>query len=342
MPLSVLVAANRLAATGSFDPEITNGAPVFRKFLAAIGISLRAPAATLGRGGVALASVVGVVSCTGIDRQQEPAVVVWVSDTTPGYTRVVSALQRQLPMTTRVVQFNGDQQRAQAARRELTDDDAPIVAIGALALEQARQLPRRRVVFCQVFHYEQPGLLTASTFGVKPMPPLAKQFHAWKLLDPALTRVALITGPGLRDLPAEAQRAGTQMRLDVRHVVVQSDKELLYTVRDRLAGVQGIWLAPDHRVLSRETLRDVLAHAVRQGMTVMVFDRRLLDFGALASAEGDQREVAERVVELLRRPPNAGPRVVALERTRVSVNSQVAARLGLTTPPIFRRGAHVF
>lgn len=289
--------------------------------------------------------VLGIAGCAGIDRthEPEPAVVVLVSDQTPGYTRVVSALKKKLPTRPKIVQLNGDPQRAVAVRHQLANGRAPIVAIGALALQQARQLPERRVVFCQVFYYEQPGLLTPTTIGVKPLPPLAKQFHAWKLLDPTLTRVALITGPGLRDLPAEAKRAAAQTQLDVRHVVVQSDKELLYTVRDQLTDVQGIWLAPDHRVLNREALRDLLAHAVRHGMAVMVFDRQLLDFGALASTEGDQLEMAARIVELLQRPQDgAAPRVVPLERTRVSINSQVAAQLGLTAPPVFRRGVYVF
>lgn len=300
--------------------------------------------AKLGRQCLTLFLVLAVAGCAAVERALAPksAVVVLVSDNTPGYTRVVSALKQKLPMAPTVMQLNGDPQRAAAARRQLADGDAPIVAVGALALQHARQLPERRVVFCQVFHYEQPGLLTPTTVGVKPLPPLAKQFHAWKLLDPTLTRVALVTGPGLRDLPAEAKRAAAQTRLDVRHVVVQSDKELLYTVRDRLTDVQGIWLAPDHRVLNREVLRHLLAHAVRQGVSVMVFDRQLLDFGALASTEGDQREVAERVVELLQRPPEQTPRVVPLERTRVRVNAQVAAHLGLTAPAVFQRGVYVF
>lgn len=293
---------------------------------------------------VVLFLALGIAGCAGIDhaREQEPAVVVLVSDTTPGYTRVVSALKKKLSTTARVVQLNGDPRQAAAAQRQLAGGHSPIVAIGALALQHARQLPGRRVVFCQVFHYEQPGLLTPTTVGVKPLPPLAKQFHAWKLLDPTLTRVALITGPGLRDLPAEAKHAAAQTRLDVRHVVVQSDKELLYAVRGRLTDVQGIWLAPDHRVLNTEALRDLLAHAVRHGMSVMVFDRQLLDFGALASTEGDQGEVAERVVELLRQPQDRTPRVLPLERTHVRVNAQVAAHLGLTAPPAFRRGVYVF
>lgn len=313
-------------------------------FRRSLNLGRRSPVA--GRPRLALCLVVlGIAGCAGIDRtyEPEPVVVVLVSDQTPGHTRIVSVLKKKLPTRPKIVQLNGDPQRAAAVRRQLANGREPIVAIGALALQQARQLPERRVVFCQVFHYEQPGLLTPTTVGVKPLPPLAKQFHAWKLLDPTLARVALITGPGLRDLPAEAKRAAAQTQLDVRHVVVQSDKELLYTVRDQLTDVQGIWLAPDHRVLNREALRGLLAHAVRHGMAVMVFDRQLLDFGALASTEGDLREVAARVIELLQRPQEgAAPRVVPLERTRVSINSQVAAQLGLTAPPVFRRGVYVF
>lgn len=268
-------------------------------------------------------------------------VLVVVSDTTPAYARVADALRERLPRATRAVQLHGDTRAAEAKLRAQARSDTTIVAVGALALQTARRVQNGRIVFCQVFNYEEPGLMAPNVSGVKAMPPLVKQFRAWKLLDPKLQRVAVITGPGLRDLPNEAKRAAAELELQVAHVVVQSDKELVYTARDRLNGVHGVWVAPDHRILSASALREFITHAVRQGTAVMVFNHQLLDEGAVMSAESDYGEVADRVVDLVR-DPKSHAHLVALKRARVRVNDLVAARLGLAAPPVFARGTHVF
>lgn len=270
-----------------------------------------------------------------------PDIIVLVSDTTPAYLRVAGAIDERLPVMSRPIQLNGDSRHAEQKLRARIGSEDTVIAIGALALQTARRVhENRRIIFCQVFNYEEPGLLAPGVYGVKAMPPLAKQFRAWKLLDPQLQRIALITGPGWRDLPNEAKTAATELGLHVVHRVVNSDKELVYTVRNQLDDVHGIWLAPDHRILSKPALRQVLAHAMRQGTAVMVFNHQLLDEGAVLSAESDYAEVAERVVELVQAP--AGARPVPLTRARVRVNDLVAARLGLSAPPVFGRGAYVF
>lgn len=271
-----------------------------------------------------------------------PDVLVVVSDTTPAYTRVADSLRDRLPGAVHALQLNGETRGAELKLRAQSDDDTTIVAVGALALQTARRVRSgNRIVFCQVFNYEEPGLLAPMVSGVKAMPPLVKQFRAWKLLDPKLHRIAIVTGPGLRDLPKEAKRAAAELDLQVTHVVVQSDKELVYTARDRLEGVHGVWIAPDHRILSGPALRDLITHAVRQGTAVMVFNHQLLDEGAVVSAESDYSEVADRVVELVREP-GSKPRLLALKRARVKVNDLVATRLGLSAPPVFERGMYVF
>jgi len=290
---------------------------------------------------IGLLFAVALSACT-VPPWSGPDVAIVVSDTTPAYTRVADALRERLPAAARVIQLNGNAPQAPAQLRAQARGADTIVAIGALALQAARQVQTDgRVVFCQVFNYEQPGLLAPNVSGVKAMPPLAKQFSAWKLLDPKLRRVALITGPGLHDLPNEAKRAAAALDLDVVHLVVHSDKELIYTARARLKGADGIWIAPDHRVLSTAALRELLTHAVRQGTAVMVFNHRLLDEGAVVSAESDYGEVADRVAALVR-TPSPRPRLVALTRAHVRINDLVAARLGLSTPPVFERGTHVF
>lgn len=330
-----MLGTSRPSPQGSRNGGRRNHMPVTHTFMSPPSAARsRAPMALLG-------ALVLLLGACAVPPWFEPRVVLLVSENTPAYARVADALKERLPVPPRVLRLKGDARQADAAVQRLAGDDATIVAIGALALQTARRLNGRHIVFCQVFNYEEPGLLAPSVSGVKAMPPLSKQFRAWKLLDPQLNRIALITGPGLRDLPKEAKQAAAKIGLKVIHVAVNSDKELLYTTRDQIDGVQGIWVAPDHRILSKAALRELLSHAVRRGIAVMVFNHQLLDEGAVMSAESDYGEVADRVVDLVRAPVQ-GQRLVSLTRARVKVNGLVAAQLGLSSPPIFERGVHVF
>lgn len=289
-----------------------------------------------------LLSVVLLCGCAGPARWPFAAdVAILVSDATPAYEQAANALRKRLDTAPRVFRLDNDQRKAEAARRAIMERGEIVVAIGAFAVRSTRGLTDREIIFCQVFHYEEPGLIADATRGVKATPPLLKQFQTWKQLDPRLKHIVLVTGPGLADLPAEARRAGSDAGVRVTHIEARSDKEMLYAVRNFKPPIQGLWLAPDHRILNSPALHDLLTYAVRQGIQVMVFNREFLDLGALLSAESDYEDVAERVYELVNGPrtkPGSTARVVPLRRTRVQVNAIVAKQFGLSVPPALVRG----
>lgn len=266
-----------------------------------------------------------------------------VSDDLPAYEGVADSLFRRLSPAPRVHRLRRSAEALQGLVSALqAGGRGPVVAIGPEAMQAAARVSDRPMVFCQVYHYEIAAV--AAFQGVKATPPAAKQFRAWKLLDPRLKRVALVTGPDSRELAAEARAAAKQAQLELAHVEVRSDKELLYAVKRLDASIQGIWVAPDRRVLSAEVLREALSHSVRQGKSVLVFSPQLLPYGALLSVEGEHEDVAERVLAQLRRLEDGSPpaRVLALTRARVEVNPLVARHLGLAVPPAFQGGTRVF
>lgn len=273
-----------------------------------------------------------------------PRIAILISDALPAYEGVAAALTQRLSPTPQIYRLNGGNgDGAEVLAALKGDPHAPIVAIGPEALKAAALVPARPLVFCQVYNYEDahPGGIRR---GVKAMPPAAKQFHAWKLLDPRLQRVALLTGPGRGTLAAEARTAAKQAQLEFEHVEVHSDKELLYAVKRLDPTIQGIWLAPDRRVLSAEVLREALTHSVRQGKSVLAFSPQLLPYGALLSVESEYEDVAERVVAQIHRLDGMKKRdtVLALTRARVEINPLVARHLGLKVPPALQGGTYVF
>lgn len=275
------------------------------------------------------------------DRATAGAVIL-VSDQLGPHQQVAEALGARLAQAP-IYSLDGDPRKAQRVATALrADDDVLVIAIGSLAARAAGKLPHRAVVFCQSFPPEDERLAQRGIRGVRAVPPALKQLQAWKRLDPRLRRVALFTGPAMRELAGEAIAAGRQVGIVVDHIEIRSDRELRYSVKRLDADVQGLWLAPDNRVLSTEVLRETLAYSMRRGMQTLVFSSQLLGWGGLLSVEADPDDIAERVLEQARGAVAEAARVVPLRRVRATVNAEVAAQLGLSVPAEMRGGRYVF
>jgi ABC-type uncharacterized transport system substrate-binding protein len=269
-------------------------------------------------------------------------VAILVSDKAAMYAQVADALGTRLAPA-HTYELNGDERKARDVLADLhATDTRSVVAIGSLATRAAAQLSGSAVVYCLDFARSgTPSVRSANMRGVQAVPPPFKQLTAWKMLDPSLRRVTLITGRGKESLARQARAAAQRLHIELDHLDVQSDRELLYAVKHLGPDVRGVWLAPDSRVLSAEVLREVLAYALRQGKQTLVFSSQLLRYGGLLSVEADPQDVAERVLAQLRAPQGA-PRVAPLERARAVVNSEVARQLGLAVPPTMEDGLNVF
>lgn len=289
-----------------------------------------------------------LTGCSGLAARYEDSgasVVVLVSDKSPAYVKVADVLAQRIRPAPRVYHLNANPVTADAVVRNAQAGNNVIVAVGLVAARAASTVRDRPVIFCQVFNYEVNRLLTSTARGVKATTPALKQFRIWKMLDPKLTHIGVVTGPNLDNLSKEAKTAAQQLGLTLTHVEVGSDKELFHAVKGMSPTVQGLWLAPDNRVLSQEVLRDVMNYCVREGKQVVVFSQQLLPWGALMSAESDHKDVAERVVrqiEAARKTGSHRTAMLPLERVYINVNTVVAQQLGLSVPSTLRGGQVAF
>ncbi len=263
--------------------------------------------------------------------------IVFVSDESPAFTGVADAIVARAPQRPEIYNLKGDPARAaEVLRRVAASDNTSVVAIGMVAASAARQLQGKRVVFCQVFNPEQAGLITPWMRGVSALPPVSKSLREWKKLDPRLSRVGVITGDGLNELMGEAQAAAREQGIRLTVATVRSDKEMLYAYKRMSAGIEGYWLIPDNRVLSREALRELMAFSVKQGKQLMVFAPELLQHGGMISVESDAQDIATQVLARLHEAGNAavvpGPAVSRLTQVRVEVNPTMVKALGLKIP----------
>lgn len=283
--------------------------------------------------------------CTGVRAD----IIVLASDGRGAVAAATGQLQSAYSGKVTVHNLAGTREREALIVEAIKDSSVQqVVAVGLLAAQVARQrLDQKQVVFCQVLNVEEFNLVTPWMKGVSGIPSLHKQFAAWKLLDPGLRKIGLITGRHASYMVSEAQAAARALGLEIDHVAVSSDRAVLTALQElRERRIQGLWLAPDSTILSQRAILDVMANSVRHNLPVLAFSPALLKEGALLSATADSREIAGMTLDRLKRtPPGAatvpGEPLEPLTGARITISAAAAARFNLPIPVKLREQADV-
>lgn len=279
-----------------------------------------------------------------VAKRPAPEVVILVSENTPAYSRVANLLARQLGRRGSVRYLSPSLSESTRMLEPYKNDDRKqFVSIGLSASIAAKSLVNRQVVFCQVFNYQEYGLLSAKHKGVGMLPSMSRTFAAWRAVAPATTDVGVISGPGLDDMMQVASAVAKKHGITLHYATVNSDKEYLFTYKQMADKVQGYWLLPDNRVLSGNALRDVMTFSVRNSKQVVVFNDELLNLGGLISATSDYRNIAQEVLDRLEAAQDKesipGPDIVYLERAVLRINPVMAQRFNLEIPKQYKKYA---
>jgi ABC-type uncharacterized transport system substrate-binding protein len=258
---------------------------------------------------------------------------VLLSDDIPEFAAIAHEIELRTDSENLVI-YNLDGKIANAARiKSQVSGTDQVIAIGLLAATVGREIASKRMVFCQVFNYQDYDLLAENSKGVSLLPPFDLQLERWTAIAPDLRSVGIITGPDQDDLVAEIRAATARHGIDLVTREVTSDKEALYAFKRITPDIQGLWLLPDNRILSPEVVREIMSYSARHGKQVLVFGTNLLGLGGLLSVTSDPADVAEQVLARLAQPAAGGslpgPDLRALTKLRVELNPEIARRLGL-------------
>lgn len=278
--------------------------------------------------------------------EPEHGIAVLLSDGSPAFAGVEREITKKYPSPIKTYNLDHNESLYSDVQKKIqSSDQSVVVAIGLPAARVARGLSGKKVIFCQVFNYEEEDMVTPWMKGVSAIAPERELFRAWKRLYPKLTRVGVITGKNLRGLMIDAKAAARNSGIKLIHFEVVSDKETLYAYKQLTPKIQGLWLVPDNRVLSWDVIHDIMAHSVKEGKQVAVFSRELLGLGGIVSAETSYADIAERVLSRVRQAEeNAGvpgTPVIPLTRAIIKINTVMVKRLNLTIPKTLRRMAYV-
>jgi putative tryptophan/tyrosine transport system substrate-binding protein len=290
------------------------------------------------------ASASSPVAAPGIpDRVPAPSphqVVVLFANDVPGHTDVAAQIAELLPVDTYRVSLVDIRAAESATAVEALQDRAELVtvAVGLGAVEFARaRLGERPIVFCQVFNY--PDLLRGneSIWGVHSIPPLALQLQAWKSVDASLRRIGLIVSEAHMQWLEDAHEAAARAGIEIRTEVSASDRETLYLFKRLTPQIDGFWLLPDNTILSPAVLEEMLRYALSHDVGVLVFNERLLDWGALMSVSGTTANIAQTVRDIVARVVTGRteglPAMTPLSEVSLQVNTGVTTRLGKQVLP---------
>ncbi len=267
-------------------------------------------------------------------------IAILVSAEIDAMTSVARKIQQKLGERAKIYPLNNDSSVAADVIQQLSQrDNIQLVAVGLLAAQSTMLLSHPQV-FCQVFNFADYGLLADGRQGVSMLPSADKVFSMWRQITPELNTVVVATGPNQQILIDTLSRGANAQGVSLQHVEVSSDKDLIYSLKQASDQVQGIWLLPDNRVLSRQVIRELIIYSVKNGKQLAVFSPQLLSGGALLSFSTYTDDIADRVVqklELLKTHPEGKSSLSELKQLDVGINSVVAARLGLSIPATLKK-----
>jgi ABC-type uncharacterized transport system substrate-binding protein len=215
-------------------------------------------------------------------------------------------------------------------------DTDVVVAVGYRAAAFASTLEDFPVVYSQVFNTGQLDLASDRVKGVSVLPPLDRQLDAWRQFNPSLSSVGAIVGPGHETLLAEAERAAAGKGIRFGHRLAQSDREALYLFTRMVPEIDGFWLFPDNRILSKTVLREMLSYAARHRVQVAVFNDSLLSIGATISTTAVDRNIAETILLVAEQLTSDGaseiPPMSPLTDIKVRVNDDAVSTADIGVP----------
>jgi ABC-type uncharacterized transport system substrate-binding protein len=270
-----------------------------------------------------------------------PSVAIVLSNSQPAYADVARELESRLE-NSETYDLGSDGDPAVTVLRLVNDSDAnAVIAIGMRAASSSVAMSEKPVIFSQVFNYQDQDLLTDTSRGVAALPPLDAQFAAWKRIDPSISHIGAIIGPGHDDIIDEARLAAEKNGVELRIEVARSDQETLYLFRRMVREIDGYLLLPDNRILSPRVLNEMLHDANAHQVAVAVPNDAMLKMGASVSFMSVASDVADAVVRILRRIQEGHlgdvPPITPLSEIRVTTRDadtgeRAVARTGSDAP----------
>lgn len=157
--------------------------------------------------------------------------------------------------------------------------------------------------------------------------------------------VGVVFGPRAAAVAAQAARAADRLGLAIVTARVSSGPEAVRALHAMADKVDALWLPGDTDVITPQVFQYALRLQLERGLAVAAATRQQVHSGALVAADFDPHSSGRIAADLANRylegrsVESQPSEVDVWSGARVTVNAQVARRLGVDVPALVRMGA---
>lgn len=275
----------------------------------------------------------------------------WVSESTAmeiavlqssdiaAYREAVAGLKATGPIGTIYTEYDaqGDLDLGKKLARKIQESNASlIVAVGLKAALAAKaEIVEMPIVYMMIQDPLRHQLTAPNMTGTLLEVPIDQQLKIMRAFLPTLHRLGMLYDPVKTSSHVkDAERQAATSHFLLKHLPVESEKDVPQQLRALLSDVEALWLTPDSTVLTNESIQFILESALAQQRPVIGFSPQLTRMGALLSMSVNYGEVGRETGQLAKRILD-GETLLALsplpiQRFKISVNLKTARFLGLT------------
>ena len=210
-----------------------------------------------------------------------------------------------------------------------------IVAIGADALEQLRQVKTIPIIYLMILNPSKIVTEAKNITGVQMTPSPAQQIDLIRKALPNVSKIGVLYDPNnLTKFVRQAADAARPLGLELVTREVRAPREVPGALLRLRGEIDAFWMLPDPSVVSPETMEFFVLFSGENRIPLVTFSRKYVDMGALLALEVDPFDMGMQAGEMANRLLQGTdirviPRVDARKIVQW-VNPSVARRLGFS------------
>jgi putative ABC transport system substrate-binding protein len=231
----------------------------------------------------------------------------------------------------------GDLELGKKLARKLRESNpALVIAVGLKAALAAKvEIVDVPIVYMMILEPLKHQLTAANMTGTLLEVPVDRQLKVMRMFLPALHQLGTLYDPAKTSSRVkDAMEKAAIFDYHLKGLPVESDKDVPQQLRALLVDVDALWLMPDSKVLTNESIGFILESALARQIPVIGFSPEFARLRALLSMSVNFGDVGRETGMLAKRILD-GERILPLnpvpnERIKITVNLKTAKFLGIT------------
>jgi ABC-type uncharacterized transport system substrate-binding protein len=288
--------------------------------------------------------LLAAVFCCAATPARAAPVVVLIEQASSLYQQAAEGFRQEYP-DSQLIQLNGDPRELEARLEVLRKAPPPmIVAIGMgarLARAARERLPGVPILYCLALEPVQNGLISSDIGGVALEVALPEQLAAIQNALPQVRRIGVIYNRPASGSLIDQARKHLKPGVSLVEADAPTPQRAAAVMEDVLGRVDAFWLLWDRVIADPANFRRLVELCLKNRVALIAPATTFVEAGALLSVGANYRAAGKRAGEMARlvveRKARAGEfRAEAPRETVLTINLQVAGRLGITFPRTLR------